>query len=255
MAMKYKALMLDIDGTLIPYDYAAMPSEKVIEAIKQAQEKLTVCLVTGRAFSSIKNILEKLEMKSGFAVINNGANVIDLKTLKLIYDQPINKDDVEKAMEIMHKHNIKFFAKRNMHEGIERSVSKNEKLESVYMFFAFEEYSSDQIEMVLKELSDLPTIVAHKTRHKYPDKFGLNLSHVKATKLHGVEIILKTLEINKKDVIAVGDGYNDFSLLMAAGYKVAMGNAVEDLKAIADYIAPTVEEDGVVNVINKLILR
>ena len=41
---------------------------------------------------------------------------------------------------------------------------------------------------------------------------------------------------------------------MACGLKVAMGNAVDDLKAIADYIAPTVDEDGVADVINKFIL-
>ena len=49
----------------------------------------------------------------------------------------------------------------------------------------------------------------------------------------------------------MGDGYNDFSLLMACGLKVAMGNAVEELKSIADYIAPTVENDGLSNVIAK----
>ena len=56
-------------------------------------------------------------------------------------------------------------------------------------------------------------------------------------------------------MIAIGDGPNDFPMLMAAGFKVAMGNASDDLKAIADYIAPTVEKDGVVDVIEKFILK
>ena len=51
----------------------------------------------------------------------------------------------------------------------------------------------------------------------------------------------------------VGDGYNDFPLLLAGGLKVAMGNAVSDLKKIADYIAPTVDEDGVATVIEKFL--
>jgi hydroxymethylpyrimidine pyrophosphatase-like HAD family hydrolase len=55
-------------------------------------------------------------------------------------------------------------------------------------------------------------------------------------------------------MIGVGDGYNDFPLLEACGLKVAMGNALEDLKGIADYIAPSVDEDGVANVIEKFIL-
>ena len=52
----------------------------------------------------------------------------------------------------------------------------------------------------------------------------------------------------------MGDGYNDFPLLMACGLKIAMGNAVPELKAIADFIAPSVEEDGVATVIEKFIL-
>ena len=55
-------------------------------------------------------------------------------------------------------------------------------------------------------------------------------------------------------MIGVGDGYNDFPLLMACGLKVAMGNAVPELKAIADYIAPTVADDGIVDVIKTFVL-
>lgn len=55
--------------------------------------------------------------------------------------------------------------------------------------------------------------------------------------------------------MAVGDGYNDYPLLMAAGFKVAMGNAVPEVKAIADYIAPSVDEDGAADVIEKFILN
>ena len=52
----------------------------------------------------------------------------------------------------------------------------------------------------------------------------------------------------------MGDGYNDFPLLMASGLKIAMGNAVPELKEIADFVAPTVEEDGVAVIIEKFIL-
>ncbi len=64
---------------------------------------------------------------------------------------------------------------------------------------------------------------------------------------------LSTL-ILRNEIIGVGDSYNDFPLLMACGLKVAMGNAAPELKEIADYIAPTVEEDGVVDVIKRFVL-
>jgi len=66
--------------------------------------------------------------------------------------------------------------------------------------------------------------------------------------------VAEILGIKTDEIIAVGDGYNDFPFLMACGLKVAMGNAVPELKAIADYIAPSVDEDGIVDVIERFIL-
>jgi len=63
------------------------------------------------------------------------------------------------------------------------------------------------------------------------------------------------LKISREEIIGIGDHYNDFPLLMACGLKVAMGNAVDDLKAIADYIAPSVEKDGVADVIDRFVLN
>jgi hydroxymethylpyrimidine pyrophosphatase-like HAD family hydrolase len=55
-------------------------------------------------------------------------------------------------------------------------------------------------------------------------------------------------------MIGVGDGHNDLPLFEACGFRVAMGNADEELKKLADYIAPSVEDDGIVDVIEKFIL-
>ena len=87
-----------------------------------------------------------------------------------------------------------------------------------------------------------------------PGKIDVIVSHPKSTKQHGIFEVAKILNIETHDIIGVGDGYNDFPLLMACGLKVAMGNAVEDLKAIADYIAPSVEDDGVADVIEKFVI-
>jgi len=91
--MKYKALFLDCDGTLIPYDYAALPSDALARAIKKAEEKVSVCIVTGRAYPFTKPILEKLGLHSGILVANNGAEVIDLSTGKTLYERPIEEKD------------------------------------------------------------------------------------------------------------------------------------------------------------------
>ncbi|MBI5619841.1 HAD hydrolase family protein, partial [Candidatus Gottesmanbacteria bacterium] len=83
---------------------------------------------------------------------------------------------------------------------------------------------------------------------------SMEITHTDASKLHGIVEVARHLNIKTEEIIGVGDGYNDFPLLMASGLKIAMGNAVPELKEIADFVAPTVDEDGVATVIEKFIL-
>jgi len=255
--MKYKAIMFDVDGTLVAYDYSALPTDAVAAAIKKAQEKVTVCLVTGRSFGSISEVLKKLEMHSGYAVVNNGAQVVSIKDQKLLYDQPIDRADAEAIIDLLEQAQIPFYLKQNFdslayHQG---HFKKGQSFTAANMFFTQEKYSAEQIDKALQGLTKFKNISAHRTHHKDPDKYGLLICHANATKLHGVGVILKELQLTKEEVIGVGDSYNDFPLLMASGLKVAMGNAIPDLKAIADYVAPSVTEDGAADVIEKFILN
>lgn len=248
--------MVDVDGTLVPYDYEALPSDAVAKAVRKAQKMVTVCLVTGRSYSSLEGIFKKLEIHRGYAVLDGGAHVINLETKELLYDQPMNPRDVQKVAEVLEREGITFYAKQEVYElAYLQPIKKGQGIKNAYMFFTDDEYPIEKIERIEKELSARSNISVHKTRHKNPKGYGFNIQHVNATKAHGVEILMKALKIGRGEIIAVGDGYNDFSLLMASGLKIAMGNAVEDLKAIADYIASSVEEDGLAEAIGRFILE
>lgn len=253
--MKYKALFLDVDGTLVPYDYGALPSEKVAKAVQKAQEKISVCLVTGRGFGFVEHVLQKLDISTGLAVVNTGAVVIDIATKRVIHEQPIELNDAKEIVSVLQEENIDFYIKQDLH-GLDHTkgfFKKGQELTKAYMFFTDDVYSQEKIEQVFKRLSHLTEITTHMSVHRDPTKFGINIGHIKATKLHGVHILLEHLKVSKDEVIGVGDSYNDFPLLMASGLKVAMGNAVDELKEIADYIAPSVHDDGVADVIEKYI--
>lgn len=249
--------MLDVDGTLVPYDYEALPSEAVVDAVEKAKDHVTVCIVTGRSYGFTKPVLDKLGLHTGFGVFNNGGQVMDLATRELIYNKHIDVSDAREIVDILHNARIPFFLKQEVTTlGYKRGhFSKKDKITTPYMFFTEETEDEENIERVLRQLSHLSNIVVHKASHKAPGKFGINIVHAEATKLHGVHEVIKKLEIEPEHVIGVGDGYNDFPLLMASGLKVAMGNAVEDLKEIADFVAPTVHDDGVAKVIDKYILQ
>jgi Cof subfamily protein (haloacid dehalogenase superfamily) len=256
--MNYKALMLDVDGTLIPYDYDAMPSQKVVQAIKKAKEKVKISLVTGRAYGYVKKLLDLFEIHEGFAAVNNGSTVVNVASEELVYDQQIDKVEAKEIVKILQEERVIFYIKQDFRVSVSssgiRPFEKGDILEKAYMFHADETYTSEKVDEIFKKLSHFPDLVLHKTKHKTPNKYGININHAKATKLHGIEIIMQKQGVKKEEIIGVGDSFNDFPLLMASGFKVAMGNAIPDLKEIADYVAPTVTEDGVADVIEKFIL-
>ena len=250
--------MLDIDGTVIPYNYDSLPSKRVISAVKKANELVTVCIVTGRSFIATERILKSLDVHTGYAVVDGGAYVVNLKSKKTIYEKFLTKEDLRKIAETFEEEKVVFYlkdrksfvGKRDYYEP----YKKGQLLEDVSMIFTDELYSLERTHAIMKKLSS-PTTTIFRSKHKDPNKYSFNITNIKATKMHGIAIIAKLLKLKKQEIIGVGDGYNDYPLLMGSGLKVAMGNAVADLKEIADYIAPSVDDDGVAVTIEKFILN
>jgi hypothetical protein len=83
----------------------------------------------------------------------------------------------------------------------------------------------------------------------------VELTHREVSKGSAVEWLARRWEIRREEVIAIGDQGNDCSMIEWAGLGVAMGNAVESVKAIANHIAPSAEEDGVAAVIDRFVLN
>lgn len=256
MTKKYKAIMLDIDGTLIPYDYEALPSQKVIYAINSIKKDIHVSLVTGRSIKSTRRIIKALGLDSGYAVVDGGAYIYNIDKKQVIYEKFILQKDMHHIVNVLLKYGVDFYVKdEDSRKGPDRnykSFHKGDSIKNVTMIFTNEVFSLEQTHKIMRELAT-PNITIFRTHHKTPDLYALNITHTQATKMHGVAIVAEKLNVKREEIIGVGDSYNDFPLLMASGLKVAMGNAIDDLKEIADYVAPSVEDDGVYEVIKKFV--
>lgn len=79
------------------------------------------------------------------------------------------------------------------------------------------------------------------------------ITHKEASKQHAVQVLARMLGVETHEMIGVGDARNDIPLLSICGLKIAMGNSDDKLKSIAHHIVPTVEDDGVVHVIERFI--
>lgn len=249
--MKYKALFLDVDGTIIPNYSTNPPSKRVTDAIAKARQNgIHVGLVTGRPLEYLHTVLDHLQLE-GPSVITNGSQIIDSVTKQTLWQQTISQEDLKACLTIIAR-----FAKRVVvnDDGVDKDIHVFNSFEKPLAIYV-ESLPYDEGEELVGALTHIPTISAGKVLGMKDHQLDVGVSHVSATKQHGILEAAEILGITTEEIIGVGDGYNDFPLMMASGLKVAMGNAIEDLKAIADYIAPRVDEDGVADVIEKFILQ
>lgn len=242
--------MLDVDGTIMPIEQNAIPSQKVTQAINKAGKLLHVGLVTARPYHMTSHLFDHLRL-SGYSIVNGGAQILDATSRKIVWEKPIEQKDVVEVCKVLKK-----ITKNNfwLNDGTTDVLFPQKKIPRKVFQIYVGELTPQETDNYISQLSHISTINLHKTQSFKKNHVDLLVNHALATKQHGIFEVAKLLGIETHEIIGVGDGYNDFPLLMACGLKVAMGNAVEDLKAIADYIAPTVHEDGVADVIEKFIL-
>ncbi len=247
---KYKALIIDCDGTLVLSQKDALPSAKVTEAIKRISKTIHVGIATQRSLHNVPLIIKHLDL-SGPSIISGGAQIIDSKTLKILSQELIDIKAIYKIIDILKSCKMPFFIQDGEgkdKEGWSGNYVPNEP--TVVFMPNLTEEMADKLKEKLLIFED----IAVQKVSPWDGLFGIVVSGALATKQHGIFKVAKILGIKTDEIIGIGDGSNDFPLLMACGLKVAMGNAVDELKSIADYIAPSVFDDGVADVINKFII-
>lgn len=241
--------MIDVDGTLVPVAKNSKPSPMTVEAINRASKKVHIGVATSRPLFVLKPLLDHITL-SGPSIINGGSEIIEFPSEKILWEQPIRLADLKKVAAILTTLNLRFFIQDNDEDVPFSKAYKPNHPNHVWV----PEISPSLEAAFTKEVLRITTISWYKIPAFEEGKCGLHIGHAAATKHHAIIEVAKILGISTHEIIGIGDGYNDFPLLMACGLKVAMGNAIDDIKGIADYIAPSVDEDGVADVIEKFVL-
>jgi hypothetical protein len=246
----YKALIFDLDGTAIPNRQDGMPSKRVIDVVKKVKEKIHVSAATGRGISLAGNIIKSLGLTAP-CIVSGGTQVIDPVSGKVLWKKDMDKNQIEKIMEIAKEYQYPVFFSDET-EGVLPKYKITQRDEGIIYI---QPVTKDDTTVILEKLSTIPNIIAHKVISWTPDHFDIHITHIEATKRHSMEVLLKILKVQSDEVIAVGDSNNDLPLFELAGYKIAMENGSDELKKKADMVAPSVSEDGLAVVLEKLFLR
>lgn len=243
--------MLDVDGTTVVFKRGAMPSPRVKKAIFKAHKKIKVGLATARPLWDLNHIIEDLKIDMP-CIIAGGAQIYDPIKKRIVWEKRIEYKDTLEILKITEKFKLNVVDDAD-EKPTNNSLSKNYLLKQPLQFW-IEIPNKKTATDFITAISKISTISAIEVPSWNLQNTGVLISHGQATKQHGILEVAKRLKIKTDQIIGVGDSNNDFPLLLACGLKIAMGNANDDLKQIADFIAPSVEDDGVATIIEKFIL-
>lgn len=253
--MAIKAAFFDIDGTLVSFQTHEIPAS-TIKAIEQAKEQgVKIFISTGRPVAIINNIDAIRHLVDGYITFNGARTFIGDEDIALM---PIPENEVRAMIEdasrrdysvlvcgrdVVALHNHKPIFDEIFVQGlgvnnidITRPVEPllNQPVLQLTPFFS-EEYEKDIF-------PSMPHCVSARWHPSFTD-----ITVQGADKGNALKQMTKHLSISLEECIAFGDGGNDMTILQTAGIGVAMGNAYEGVKAVADYVTTSVDEDGIRN--------
>ena len=257
----FRAIALDLDGTLTNHDKVVTPRTR--QALLKAQELGTVIiLASGRPTYGIVPVAEclELEKRGGYILSYNGGNIVNAKTGEKLFSQFLP----DAVIPILYK-----YAKEKNHALLgyagneiitempddqyvkeESRINKMNIRKVDNLLDALEPHptkllmTGDPTDMIKAE-EELVEILGEKMDIFRSAPFFLELVPKGIDKAQSLLRLLSKINLTPADLMAFGDGYNDLSMLKLAGVGVAMANAAPEVRADADYVTLSNEEDGV----------
>jgi len=268
--VKYKLLVVDIDGTLLGREGSISAKDR--EALAEARwSGIKVCLSTGRAAQGCRSIIDQLSL-DGYHIFFDGALVSNLGDE--IYAEPLNRKVVKEAVEFVQRNDIYIELYSTTHYFVEQ---ENWATEIHHQYFKLEPTVVDftdlwNRERIIKgglitrsaqEVVRARSFRLHFDRRlrfsvarspAFPDVEFTNVLAPEVSKGKALEALASHLGVSLGEVAAIGDGTNDIPLLSSVGLAIAMGNAPDEVKAVAHHITLDVDHSGLAAAINHFLL-
>ena len=249
MNSSIKAVFFDVDGTLYSHELNAVP-ESARRAIRQLRERgIKAVVATGRHMTEYSTLpVSDIEFDAYLTL--NGQLLLD-SNRKAYAGTSIDPGEMEVLSHIFQAKRIPFVLigeNERYINYVDNTVIRTQaetkgaipdvgeyKGEKVYQILAF---VPEKQKKLLDDLLDECSITSW-------NETGIDIIPKGGGKSAGIEMFLQDNGLDRSEIMAFGDGENDIDMLRYAGIGVAMGNADDKVKAIADYVTDTVENDGI----------
>ncbi|MEG1612943.1 MAG: Cof-type HAD-IIB family hydrolase [Clostridia bacterium] len=267
--MKYKLVASDFDDTLLPP--SMLISSRTIETIKRFTAKGgKFVLCTGRMHSSIMKEAQIMGLK-GEIISYQGALTKDIESGKILNITEIPQDLAVEYVKYMQSLHVVI----QLYVGDRLCIEKENRFTASYVLLCkvTAEPVGDLVKFLLANVEPVFKILCYtkpeqcaeirkQVKSKFGDRLLINSSKpwnveavsIKTSKGDALRKLCEKYGIDRREVLACGDNLNDLEMINYAGFGVAVGNAVEELKKNADYVTASCDEDGVAQAIEKFCL-
>ncbi len=268
--MKYRALALDLDGTLMNSEKKLSAGNK--EAIFRAIDAgVAVILATGRPLLGVMPVAEELEFhkRGGYVCAYNGGKIVECRSNEAIVERLLPQGSVAVINQAARDAGVyactytkdQIVAESDTDEYvIKEAFCNGTTVKKVDDLAEFVDYPVTKCLVVgeHEKLLGVQTVLKEHFGDEldafFSESYFLEVVPPGVEKASGLALIMEALGIRREELIACGDGMNDLPMIEYAGLGIAMENAYPPVKEGADLIAPSNDEDGVAWVIEKFML-
>lgn len=266
--MNYKIIAMDLDGTLTNSDKIITPKTKA--ALMHLQkEGVKVVLASGRPTRGIQHLEEELELQKygGYILPYNGGQIIECASGNVLHSRTIPPHVCQRIVALAkifyanlltyHNEELLCLEKYDMYAEIESKINgmtivQPDDYEKAIAGFDVPKFIMLEDEHHLVRIQN----AIHPALSKYCECFTsapyfLEITPKGIDKGSSLDVLLNHIGMDRSDLVTVGDGMNDVSMLRIAGLGVAMGNARQEVKNAADFVTLSNDEDGIAYMIEQ----
>lgn len=248
-----KAIFFDIDGTLVSFQSHQIP-QSTFQVLHQLKEKgIKLFIATGRGKDGL-DVLNDFPF-DGYITLN-GQYCYTKE--QLIYENTIKKEDLQALLDHLKQ---RPFPCGFTEEDTKYFNMRDERVDEIHRITHNDDHPAGDCSQVIhhkvyqcmcfvdeQEEKEILNVMPHCISARWHPLF-CDISPLGGTKQNGIDQFLKFYDIDLSETMAFGDGGNDIQMLQHVALSVAMGNANDEVKALADYVTETVDNEGILKAI------
>ncbi len=267
--MKYKLIAMDLDGTL--NNDQKLITEKTKQALMDAQKKgIRLALASARPSPGLFRERDALRLQdyNGILMSYNGGRIVDAATNRVLFETCMDIEETRQVLRRLEKmpvtpildDGVQFYVTDKNAYKVDYECTNNrmectevENLADFLNFAPIKILMSVQPEEISAVQAEIAAFLPESLTVVQTAAFYLEVIPREINKGQGIRDICRTIGITPEEVISFGDAENDIPMLRAAGMGVAMANAKDDVKAAADMVTLSNNDDGIAAALEKLI--